>query len=115
LDDLSETDPERFLPCPSCGYRRLRPDIVWFGEVPYHLNQIAVTLAAATHFISIGTSGVVYPAAGFLSEARYRGAETWVNSLDAPDNLHPSDRFLPGRAAEVVPAQVESWLREWLA
>ena len=55
-------------------------------------------------------SETLHPAAGFLDAARARGATTWVNSLDEPANLHPADRFLPGRASEVVPAQVERWL-----
>ena len=108
--DLERLDPEAFAPCTGCGHERLRPDVVWFGEVPYHLDAIGEALDACTHFVSIGTSGLVYPAAGFLSAARARGAATWVNSLDEPDNLHPDDRFVPGRAAEVVPALCEELL-----
>ena len=111
--DLEHLDPATFLPCGWCSHPRMRPDVVWFGEMPYHLEQIGQALAACSHFIAIGTSGLVYPAAGFLSEARARGARTWVNSLDPPENLHEADRFLPGRAAEVVPrlvAELESQL-----
>lgn len=113
VEDRSSVDPERFVPCAPCGFERLRPDVVWFGEIPRHLDAIERAVLAADHFVSIGTSGAVYPAAGFLSVARATGATTWVNSLDAPENLHPADRFLPGRAAEVVPAQVEEWIGEW--
>ena len=109
--DMENVDPETFLPCPSCGHRPLRPDIVWFHEMPYHLDEIAAAMASATHFLSVGTSGAVYPAAGLLAEARARGARTFVNSLDAPENLHRSDTFLPGRAAEVVP----EWVADFLA
>jgi NAD-dependent deacetylase len=108
--DMEHLDPETFLSCPRCGHEPLRPDIVWFHEMPYHLDEIAHAMATATHFLSIGTSGTVYPAAGLLAEARARGTLTYVNSLDAPENLHPDDTFLPGRAAEVVPAWVEEFL-----
>jgi NAD-dependent deacetylase len=104
-------DAEHFadalLPCAACGHDALRPDVVWFGEMPYHLDEIERALERCTHFLAIGTSGVVYPAAGLLSAARRLGAETIVNSLDAPENLHALDRFVPGPAAEVVPRLVD--------
>lgn len=109
--DLERTEAA-FLPCGTCGHARLRPDVVWFGEVPFHLDEIERALVRCTHFVSIGTSGAVYPAAGLLSAARSRGATTIVNSLDSPDNLAPADRFLPGRAAEVIPDWVEAFLVE---
>jgi len=107
--DLERTDPETFLHCEHCAHspRVLRPDIVWFGEMPFHMETIEDCLARATHFVSIGTSGQVYPAASFLSAARQYGAETTVNSLDEPSNIDPRDRFLPGRAATVVPRLVD--------
>ena len=71
------------------------------------MDRIDECLARATHFVSIGTSGQVYPAAGFLSAARGHGARTIVNSLDEPSNIDPRDRFVPGRAATVVPQLVE--------
>ena len=78
--------------------------------VPFHLGAIEAALQTATHFASIGTSGVVYPAAGLLQIARALGAKTYVNSLDAPDNLHAKDEFLPGAAAQIVPRWVEDFL-----
>jgi NAD-dependent deacetylase len=108
--DRHSLDPERFVPCVRCGHPRLRPNVVWFGEQPLHLAEIRTALERCDLFLSIGTSGLVYPAAGFLAEARAHGAETWVNSLDEPANLDPRDRFLPGRAAEVVPRWVDAWL-----
>ncbi len=113
VTDREHLDPEAFLPCTACGYERLRPDIVWFGEMPLHLEEIERAVFACDHFISIGTSGLVYPAAGYLAVARASGATTWVNSLDEPANLHPTDNYLPGLAAEVVPERVEAWLAEW--
>lgn len=112
-EDLEHLDPDHFLPCPACDHPRLRPDIVWFGEVPHHMDEIEAAVGGAEHFAAIGTSGAVYPAAAYLTLARTVGATTWVNSLDEPENLHPADTFLPGRAAEVVPQLVERWLAEW--
>lgn len=103
LRDLAQVDPERYLPCPSCAHPRLRNDIVWFGEMPYHLPEIERALVTCTHFLALGTSGVVYPAAGFLSLARASGARTYVQALERPENCDPRDEFLAGRAAEVVP------------
>ena len=111
--DLERVDPERFLPCAACPHERLRPDVVWFGEVPYHFEHIEQALASVTHFVSIGTSGVVYPAAGLLGAARIAGAATWVNSLDPPENLDPDDEFVPGRASEVVPRLLDELFEEW--
>ncbi|MEM7306950.1 MAG: NAD-dependent deacylase [Planctomycetota bacterium] len=108
--DLEHTDPEAYVPCPSCGHARMRPDIVWFGEVPFHLDAIEAALARCTHFLAIGTSGVVYPAAGLLQLARAGGAKTWVNGLEEPENLHPADAFLAGRAVDVVPPLVDELL-----
>lgn len=114
VDDREHLDAELFVPCDGCGYERLRPDIVWFGEVPLGLERIEQAMQACTHFVSIGTSGAVYPAAGLLAMARACGASTWVNSLDEPDNLHAQDVFARGCAAEVVPPQVERWLQDWV-
>lgn len=103
IRNLTFLDAGRFLPCEACGHPRLRPDIVWFGEVPYHLGEIDAALRTCTHFAAIGTSGTVYPAAGMLQIARSRGARTYVQALEPPHNLDPRDEFVAGRAAEVVP------------
>jgi NAD-dependent deacetylase len=107
VEDVEFVDPGRFLPCPACAFERLRPDVVWFGEIPHGLERIERAVLASAHFLAIGTSGLVYPAAGMLALARSAGATTWVNSLEPPDNLDPRDRFRPGRAVEVVPRLVE--------
>jgi NAD-dependent deacetylase len=109
--DRARFDADAFVPCANCGHPRLRPNVVWFGEVPHHLAQIESALVRCTDFAAIGTSGAVYPAAGLLAAARDLGARTWVQSLDAPENLDPRDRFLPGRAFDVVPALVADWCR----
>ena len=93
-------------PCPACGARAARPDVVWFGEIPYRMEEIGRALAACDLFVSIGTSGTVYPAAGFAEEAAMHGAET----LEI--NLEPSggrfDRTITGPATETVPRWVAS-------
>ncbi|MCA8976038.1 MAG: NAD-dependent deacylase [Planctomycetes bacterium] len=104
---LDHLDADRFLPCPECHHDRLRPDVVWFGEVPYHLDLIETALRSATHFAAIGTSGAVWPAAGMLAAARQLGAATYVQALDPPHNLTAGDRFVPGRAVEVVPGLLD--------
>jgi NAD-dependent deacetylase len=101
--DRDRLDPATFAACAACGHGRLRPHIVWFGEVPFHLDAIERALHDCTHFAAIGTSGQVWPAAGMLAEARARGAATWVQALEAPANLAASDRWRPGRAATAVP------------
>ncbi|MCA9000720.1 MAG: NAD-dependent deacylase [Planctomycetes bacterium] len=107
---LEHLDPDRFLACPACEHPTLRPDIVWFGEIPHHLEEISEAMASVTHFLASGTSGAVYPAAGLLSAARSVGARTFVNALEAPENLGPRDEFLPGSASEVLPGWVERML-----
>lgn len=110
VEDTEHTDEGEFVHCNACGHPRLRPDIVWFGEMPYHMERIEAALLECTDFLSVGTSGLVYPAAGFLAAARAVRARTIVNSLDPPDNLHPDDRFVPGRAADVIPPLVDELL-----
>ena len=80
----------------------LRPDVVWFGEIPYDLDRIFVALEAADLFVSIGTSGAVYPAAGFVQAAAAYGART----LEL--NLVPSDGQPPLRRGPARPAPVRS-------
>lgn len=93
-------------PCPACSTAATRPDVVWFGEIPYHMEAIALSLSEADVFAAIGTSGEVYPAAGFVAEARAFGAETFEINL-APTG-GPFDRRIIGPATETVPAWVAS-------
>jgi len=110
--DLRSLDAAAHVACEGCGHPRMRPDIVWFGETPYGLRDIQRALSRCTHFAALGTSGNVYPAAGFLAAVRADGAKTWVNSLEAPENLARGDTFLPGRAVDVVPALCEDLFEE---
>ena len=106
--DLESLAPERFVSCDACRHEPLRPDVVWFGEVPKHLERIDAAVRDCTEFLALGTSGVVWPAAGLLEAARRAGARTWISALEPPENLDPRDRWVEGRAAEVVPALLRS-------
>ena len=98
-------------PCPSCGrINGLRPHVVWFGEMPLDMDGIETALLAADRFVSIGTSGSVYPAAGFVSEARRAGIRTCEINLEPSDNARHFDETHYGPAGEVVPRWVESLL-----
>ncbi len=110
--DLDHVDPAQFSPCAACGHEALRPDIVWFGEAPYFLAEIEAAMSTCTHFLAIGTSGNVWPAAGLLGAARGRGATTYVQALEEPSNLDPRDRFVVGRAAVEVPPMLAELARE---
>ena len=97
--------------CPACAAPgRLRPDIVWFGEMPYAMERIEAALGGCDLFISIGTSGAVYPAAGFVQTAKYCGAATLEINLDPSMSSSFFDESRTGRAAELVPAWVEQVL-----
>ncbi|QIG40142.1 NAD-dependent deacylase [Microbacterium sp. 4R-513] len=90
-------------PCPACGERKLRPDVVWFGEMPYDLDRIEQAVIACDVFVSVGTSGAVYPAAGYVALASAFGARTVELNLVPSDAIVPFDDVRPGPATEVVP------------
>jgi len=98
--------------CPACGSHGLRPDVVWFGEMPYRMEEIYDQLAEADLFAAVGTSGNVYPAAGFVEEARRFGARTLEFNLEPSavgrqfDDIRigPASRTLPDWVAEVLKA-----------
>lgn len=99
------------LTCASCGRSGgMRPDVVWFGEMPYHMDRIGEELAGADLFISIGTSGNVYPAAGFVAEARQHGAHTVELNLEPSEGASLFHEARHGRATEIVPAYVDEIL-----
>lgn len=99
-------------PCPRCGEATVRPDIVWFGEMPYHLDEISRHLATADLFAAIGTSGQVYPAAGFVAEARRHGAHTVEINLLASDVSDQFHEHVLGPATQVVPQWVDRVLND---
>jgi len=96
--------------CPVCQASTLRPDVVWFGEMPYQMERIYTALAEADLFVSIGTSGAVYPAAGFVQEARASGAHTLELNLETSEGTHLFHEARNGSAGQLVPAWVESVL-----
>jgi NAD-dependent deacetylase len=97
-------------PCPACGEAALRPDIVWFGEMPYRMDEIFAALARADLFVSIGTSGAVYPAAGFVQQAKGHGARALELNLERSQGSHWFDETRLDAASELVPAWVEEML-----
>jgi NAD-dependent deacetylase len=97
--------------CPACGKRHgMRPDVVWFGEMPYHMERITEALQGADLFMSIGTSGNVYPAAGFVAMARQAGAHTVELNLQPSDGVSYFAEAIHGPATQVVPAYVDRLL-----
>ena len=105
-DDMSTNST-----CPGCEARGyLRPDVVWFGEMPYQMDRIGAALAACDLFVSIGTSGSVYPAAGFVEEARLAGAHTVELNLEPSEGAGLFAEAAHGRATAIVPAFVERLL-----
>jgi NAD-dependent deacetylase len=97
--------------CPACGERALRPDVVWFGEMPYRMDEIYAALREADLFVSIGTSGAVYPAAGFVRDARELGAATLELNLERSQGSAWFDETRLGPASELVPTWVAEMLR----
>lgn len=96
--------------CPSCGAPAARPDIVWFGEMPYQMDTLFDHLAQADLFAAIGTSGNVYPAAGFVAEARRGGAHTIEFNLEhsavgnqfAEHRIGPASRTVSDWVSEIL-------------
>jgi NAD-dependent deacetylase len=98
--------------CPRCGTTGMvRPDIVWFGEMPYEMERIDDALRRCDLFVSIGTSGAVYPAAGFVQSARYSGAQTLEMNLEPSLGSYLFHESRVGRAGNLVP----QWVDEVLA
>lgn len=93
--------------CPECSARAVRPDVVWFGEMPYHMERISQALLSADLFVSIGTSGNVYPAAGFVKQARLAGARCVELNLEETEVSHGFHEVRRGPAGEIVPEWVE--------
>ena len=103
----SPAETDRTTLCPACGTAAARPDIVWFGEMPYHMDQIWAAIEQAEIFAAIGTSGQVYPAAGFGQHARRSGAHCVELNLDRSAVSRDFHEHLIGPATQIVP--------EWVA
>jgi NAD-dependent deacetylase len=88
----------------------LRPDVVWFGEMPYEMGRIYGALETCDLFVSIGTSGAVYPAAGFVQEARSAGARCLELNLERSEGSRFFHETRLGPASMLVPEWVEEVL-----
>lgn len=106
-----EDDASHGMSCPTCFVKTgPRPDIVWFGEMPYYMEQIDAALQNADLFVSIGTSGAVYPAAGLVSEAKRRGTPTLELNLEPSQGSALFDESRLGKAGTIVPKWVDEIL-----
>tara|TARA_B100000965_G_scaffold29411_1_gene21740 strand:- start:143 stop:826 length:684 start_codon:yes stop_codon:yes gene_type:complete len=102
---------EDFVYCNCCVQAsRMRPDIVWFGEVPMRMEEIYRSVEECDIFIVIGSSGHVYPAAGLVNFANSSGARSILVNYEVPINGHDFDEVHIGRAGELLPGIVSSWL-----
>jgi NAD-dependent deacetylase len=97
--------------CPDCEATGLvRPDIVWFGEMPYEMDRIDEAIRRSDLFVSIGTSGAVYPAAGFVQTAGHFGARTLEINLEPSIGSFLFGESRMGKAGDLVPQWVEELL-----
>jgi NAD-dependent deacetylase len=106
-DDLADRPP-----CPVCGERTLRPDVVWFGELPYDLDRIERAVIGCEVLCAVGTSGAVYPAAGYAALAAAFGARTVELNLEPTDALVPFDDVRAGAASALVPEWADEVIAE---
>lgn len=97
--------------CTCCNPpQELRPHIVWFGEMPFRMDEIYAALEQADYFISIGTSGNVYPAAGFVQYANQTGAHTVELNLEPSIGETLFKEKIYGAATQIVPAYIGRFL-----
>ena len=109
MDESDLTDD--FAACRCCSdASRMRPDIVWFGEMPMFMQEIYEAVDACDVFIVVGSSGHVYPAAGLVNEAKAAGAHTVLVNAEAPQNAGAFDETHIGKAGELLPSLVSDWL-----
>lgn len=97
--------------CPKCSVTgKVRPDIVWFGEMPYFMDRIEMAVMHCDLFVSIGTSGAVYPAAGYVQMARSLGKQTLEINLERSEGSHFFHETRLGKAGALVPVWVDEVL-----
>ncbi len=107
----SDDDVDTSTICPHCtmaGF--MKPNIVFFGEMPLYMPEIEKKLRECDLFISVGTSGVVYPAAGFVYTAKYYGADTIEFNLEKTSNNCLFDEHIFGKCTNTLPEFVEKLL-----
>jgi NAD-dependent deacetylase len=108
----SDLGPE--TACPACAsVGSMRPDVVWFGEMSLAMDEITDALYECDYFVAVGTSGSVYPAAGFVSKAQEQGITTCEINLEPSENARLFDDRRYGPASEVLPLWVDEML-QWL-
>jgi NAD-dependent deacetylase len=102
---MAESDlTDDFLVCQCCATpQRLRPDIVWFGEMPLQMEEIYAAVEQSDMFIVVGSSGHVYPAAGLVNIAHQAGARTVLVNLEPPLNAEAFDEVHLGKAGKLLP------------
>ena len=101
---------DEFLTCNCCAVaQRVRPDIVWFGEMPMHMEEIYAAVEACDIFLVVGSSGHVYPAAGLVNVAHSAGAKTILVNLEAPINADAFTEVHLGKAGEILPDILEQF------
>ena len=103
--EMQPTDP-----CPACGRKATRPDVVWFGEMPYHMDAIAEAVERVEIFAAIGTSGQVWPAAGFAAAARRAGAHCVELNMERSEISEEFNEHRLGPASSIVPEWVQDIL-----
>ena len=109
MDDVDLID--EFLLCTCCAEpQRVRPDIVWFGEMPMYMEEIYTAVEACEVFIVVGSSGHVYPAANLVNIAHANGARTVLVNAEPPQNFESFDEVHLGKAGELLPVLVKEWL-----
>lgn len=110
--EATDVDTTQQSVCSSCGVvGQMRPHVVWFGEMPLYMDEIYQALEQCDLFLSIGTSGNVYPAAGFVEIANRAGAETIEINLEPSAVQSSFDRYVEGKAGEALPSFVEMLLQ----
>ncbi len=99
--------------CPQCQVQgMLKPNIVFFGEMPQHMSEVDYMLSHCDLFIAIGTSGIVYPAAGFVRQAKFHGAKTYLFNLDPCNNSSLFDEEILGKASQTFPKFARQLINE---
>ena len=109
-DGRAYRSPEEIPRCEQCG-AMIRPHICWFGEVPFDMELVLHQLSEATVLMTIGSSGVVHPAASFVRIARQNGAKTIYVGPEDPVNLAFFDKVVQGKAGEHLPGFVTKLYR----
>ena len=110
LETWGDVDTETV--CPNCQVSgMMKPNIVFFGENLLYMDKVESLLRQCDLFVSIGTSGVVYPAAGFVQSAKYYGADTMEFTLETTANNYLFDKHIYGKAGETFPRFVEELLK----